>query len=319
MTDVFISYSRKDIAFARLLHEALIENDLDTWIDWQNIPPSADWLAEVYEAIEAADAFVFVISDTSLISEICGLEINHANKHNKGLIPIVIKDVEAEKVPKELSVLNWIFFDDAGEKFAEAMDDLVTAITVDQDWLKGHTRFQNRALDWERKEKDRGLLLRGADLSDAETWLAGSAEKDPQPTALQHQFILTSREDATRRQRMTLLGVGAALVVAIGLGILAWTQRNVAVAEGNARATQQAIAEAASTLAVEQKNEAERQAMMARAGLLSVEALSHREDDFSLSLLLSVEAVRYAETIQSRSSLLTTISHQLSVSYIRLC
>ena len=47
MTDVFISYSRKDIAFARLLHEALIENELETWIDWQDIPPIANWLMEV--------------------------------------------------------------------------------------------------------------------------------------------------------------------------------------------------------------------------------------------------------------------------------
>jgi len=38
MTDVFISYSRKDIAFARLLHQALKENDLKTRIDWQDIP-----------------------------------------------------------------------------------------------------------------------------------------------------------------------------------------------------------------------------------------------------------------------------------------
>jgi len=78
MTDVFISYSRKDIAFARMLNEALIENDLETWIDWQDIPPSTDWLGEVYEAIKGADAFVFVISETSLNSETCGLEINHA-------------------------------------------------------------------------------------------------------------------------------------------------------------------------------------------------------------------------------------------------
>ena len=309
MTDVFISYSRKDIAFARLLHEALVENELDTWIDWQDIPPSADWLAEVYEAIEAADAFVFIISETSLASEICGLEIAHAAKHNKRLIPIVIKDVEAGQVPKELSVLNWIFFDEAGEKFAEAMDDLVTAITVDQAWVKGHTRFQNRALDWERKERDHGALLRGAELSEAEAWLAGSAEKDPGPTALQTEYILKSREDATRRGRMTLMGVGAALVVAVGLGILAWTQRNLAVEEGYARATQQAVAEAASTQAIEQKNEAERQASMAKAGLLSVEALSHLRDNFPLSLLLSIEAVRTAETLQSRSSLLTAISH----------
>ncbi|MGB3701967.1 MAG: toll/interleukin-1 receptor domain-containing protein, partial [Anaerolineales bacterium] len=61
MSDVFISYSRKDIAFARLLHNALDESELETWIDWQDIPPSADWLAEVYEAIEAADTFIFVI------------------------------------------------------------------------------------------------------------------------------------------------------------------------------------------------------------------------------------------------------------------
>ena len=151
MTDVFISYSRKDIAFAQLLHEALIENGLETWIDWQDIPPGADWLAEIYEAIEGADTFVFMISDTLLESEICGQEITHANKHNKRLIPIIISDIKAAKVPKELSVLNWIFFEEAGEKFAEAMKDLVTAIKVDQVWLKAHTRFENRALEWEEE------------------------------------------------------------------------------------------------------------------------------------------------------------------------
>jgi len=320
MTDVFVSYSRKDIAFARLLHQALAENELETWIDWQDIPPSADWLAEVYEAIEGADAFVFVISETSLGSEICGLEIAHATKHNKRLIPIVIKDVEAEQVPKELAVLNWIFFEEAGEKFAEAMEDLVTAITVDQPWIKGHTRFENRALAWERKGADKGLLLRGSDLSEAETWLAGSAGKDPQPTALQTQYILKSREDSTRRQRITLSAVGVGLVVAVGLGILAWTQRNVAVEEGNARATAQAqaieeraIAEAASTQAVEQKNEAERQAGLARAGLFSVESLSHLDDQLSLALLLSVEAISNAETVQSYSSLLSALTYNPSI------
>ena len=315
MTDVFISYSRKDIAFARLLHEALVENQLETWIDWQDIPPSADWLAEVYEAIEGADAFVFIISETSLASEICGLEIAHAAKHNKRLIPIVIKDVEAEQVPKELSVLNWIFFDEAGEKFAEAMDDLVTAITVDQDWVKGHTRFQNRALDWEKKGRDRGALLRGADLSEAEAWLSGSAEKDPGPTALQTEFILKSREDATRRQRMTLMGVGAALVVAIGLGVLAWTQRNVAVSEGNARATAQYEAIAESELRATAQAEAEEQSRiaieqsdLATSRFLSSESLAKVDDQLDVSLLLAVQAARISPTTAARGSLLAALS-----------
>ncbi len=313
MTDVFISYSRKDIAFARLLHQALAENGLETWIDWQDIPPSADWLAEVYEAIEGADAFVFVISETSLGSEICGLEIAHAAKHNKRLIPIVIKDVEAEQVPKELAVLNWIFFEEAGEKFAEAMEDLVTAITADQPWIKAHTRFENKALEWEKKEGDRGLLLRGGDLTEAETWLAGSAGKDPQPTALQTQYILRSREDSTRRQRITLGAVGVGLVLSIGLGILAWTQRNVAVSEGSARATAQAEAENAQAVAESAQAEAESQARLARAGLYSVESLSHLDDQLSLALLLSVEAISNAETVQSYSSLLSALTYNPSI------
>lgn len=164
MTDVFISYSRKDIAFAKLLHQALKENDLETWIDWQDIPPSADWLAEIYEAIEQADTFVFIISETSLASDVCGYEIAHATQHNKRLIPIVISDIEAGKVPKELAVLNWIFFEENGEKFTRAVDDLVTAITVDQAWVKAHTRLENRALEWEKKDQDSGTLLRGGDL-----------------------------------------------------------------------------------------------------------------------------------------------------------
>ena len=324
MTDVFISYSRVDIAFARLLHEALVENNLETWIDWQDIPPSADWLAEVYEAIEGADAFVFIISETSLASEICGLEIAHAAKHNKRLIPIVIKDVEADRVPKELSVLNWIFFDDAGEKFAEAMEDLVTAIRVDQGWVKGHTRFQNRALDWERKDRDRGLLLRGADLSEAEVWLAGSAEKDPGPTALQTEFILKSREDATRRQRRTLMGVGAALVVAVGLGILAWTQRNLAVEEGyarataqyeaiaeaDARATQQAIAEEQRDIAEEQRSIAETQMKIAESRQLAAQGDVQMESHLDLALLLNVESCRAAQTLECQSGLLRALTSQ---------
>ena len=76
------------------------------------------------------------------------MEIAHAAKHNKRLIPIVIKDVDTGQVPKKLAVLNWIFFEDAGEKFAEAMEYLVTAITVDQDWVKSHIRFENRTLVW---------------------------------------------------------------------------------------------------------------------------------------------------------------------------
>jgi hypothetical protein len=113
MPDVFISYSRDDIAFARILHDALKAKDLDTWIDWQDIPPSADWLAEVYRAIEAADTFVFVLSAASIESEIRHKEVAHALNHNKRLIPIVLEDMDPERLPPEVAALNWVSFWDA--------------------------------------------------------------------------------------------------------------------------------------------------------------------------------------------------------------
>ena len=55
MSDVFISYSRRDIDFVRHLFDQLKTRDRELWADWQDIPPLADWLAEIYRGIEAAD------------------------------------------------------------------------------------------------------------------------------------------------------------------------------------------------------------------------------------------------------------------------
>jgi len=47
MSDVFISYSRRDIDFVRHLFDQLTAHDRQPWADWQDIPPTADWLAEI--------------------------------------------------------------------------------------------------------------------------------------------------------------------------------------------------------------------------------------------------------------------------------
>lgn len=249
MTDVFISYSRSDIAFARLLHQALAQHEFETWIDWQDIPPSADWLAEVREAIEHADTFMFVISESSAASEICGLEVAHAVENNKRLIPVVVNKVDPKTVHPALAAINWIFFRDESE-FAGAIQALIQAIETDQAWVKQHTRLQVRALEWEGKERESGFMLRGRDLEDAEQWLSLTGTKDALPTTLQTQYIIASRQSATRRQRTTLGAALVAIMMMAALGILAWTQRNQAVHEGEVRATAESIAVAESTRAV---------------------------------------------------------------------
>ncbi len=58
MANVFISYSRKDKEFVRTLHTALTAHHHDVWVDWEDIPLTADWWLEIEAGIEAADTFI---------------------------------------------------------------------------------------------------------------------------------------------------------------------------------------------------------------------------------------------------------------------
>ena len=109
MADVFISYSRKDIQFAQRIHHELEARDRQPWVDWQDIPPTSEWLDEVYAGIQEADTFLFIISPDSVVSEICTLEIEHAVQHNKRLVPVVLHDVEDDQVHSAMSAHNWVF------------------------------------------------------------------------------------------------------------------------------------------------------------------------------------------------------------------
>ena len=53
MTDVFISYAREDRPFVQHLHDALAEHGHGAWVDWEGIPASAKWMAEVRPGLPA--------------------------------------------------------------------------------------------------------------------------------------------------------------------------------------------------------------------------------------------------------------------------
>ena len=52
MSDVFISYSRKDTEFIRQLFDALNARKREAWVDWRGIDYSTRWWEEICAGIE---------------------------------------------------------------------------------------------------------------------------------------------------------------------------------------------------------------------------------------------------------------------------
>ncbi len=197
MSDVFISYSRKDKPFVQKLHHALRSQQRQTWVDWDAIRWTENWWSAIERGIEGTNTFVFVISPDSVVSQHCRDEIDHAVKHHKRLVPIVYRETDAQRVHPALQPLNWLFFRET-DAFETTLGQLVNAIETDLEYVNAHTRILERAIEWDKANRNESFVLRGDDLKAAEKWLA--QEKQPKPTELQRVYISASRmaEEATR-------------------------------------------------------------------------------------------------------------------------
>lgn len=300
---IFVSYSRRDGAFVRALHEALAARERQTWVDWEGIAPTADWMNEIRAAIDAAEAVVFVLSPESAASPVCAQELEHALAQNKRLIPILRRMVDPAQVPPALARLNWLYVRDEDD-FDAAVRTLLSAVDTDLEWVQAHTRLLVRAAEWGRRERDPSLTLRGADLKSAEQWLALGPTKSPPPTELQTRYIIESRRQATRRRTVLMAAGGAALLAMAVLGTLFVRQRDES-ARQEAIAVARRLASASERLRVQppqqpaQGDPVELSVQLAAEGLRRVLAVGQYsvEADIALRRALAVLPQRIAHLL----------------------
>jgi WD40 repeat protein len=248
--DAFISYRRRpaDTAFVDQLQQALRERGKQVWVDRAEIEPAADWSERIARGIEAAKAFIFVITPESVASEQCRHELEMAARHHKLIIPVVFRDVDRREMPENLAKPNWIFFT-PGHDPGPAADEVVAALEEDLAWRDTHTRLAVRTSEWATSQRDRSFLLRGSDLRSAEEWLGqATAHQKTPPTALQTEYILASRKAATRTQRTWRSALAAGLVVSLVLAGLALIQRNQARHEARIADSRALAAEATAAM-----------------------------------------------------------------------
>jgi hypothetical protein len=247
---VFLSYSRKDIAFVDQLDAALKARGFEPLIDRSDIYAFEEWWRRIEALIARADTVVFVLSPDSVASDVALREVTFAASLNKRFAPIVYRRVDDKQVPESLARLNFIFFDDPVQ-LEHSADQLAEALKTDIGWVRQHTEFGEQARRWAAASKPAGLLLRSPVLEQAERWIASRPSGAPAPTDESQTFIRRSRQAATRRRNILTSSLAAGLVVALGLAGLAYWQRGIAV-------EQRAIAEQNETQARDERDKATR-------------------------------------------------------------
>jgi len=250
MADVFVSYSRRDADFVGRLVDALRARGKDVWTDVDGIRDAEVFPAALRSAVEGSDGFVFIISPDSVASRFCEQEVDHAIELNKRIVPLVVRRVPDEDVPDEVRQRNWIPFDDSAH-FDAGVERVVQALDTDVEQARQHTRWLLKALEWEAEGRDRSFVLRGAELTAAESWLAAGAGKDPEPTALQQEYVFASRAAASRRQRAVVLSSVAVAAISVALLVFALISRHQAQAERTTAKSRALAAQSGNQLAVD--------------------------------------------------------------------
>ena len=234
---VFISYSRKDMAFADRLEVTLKTRGFSATIDRSEIYAFEEWWKRIETLITQADTVVFVLSPDSVASEVALKEVAFAASLNKRFAPIVCRRVDDRAVPEALAKFNFIFLDDEA-RFEESADRLAQALYTDIAWIRRHTEFGEEARHWSLANRPNGLLLRSPALEEAEHWIATRPEGAPVPTEETQAFILHSRRAATRRRTVLTGSLTAGLILALALlGLAYWEFQTAKSNFGVARET----------------------------------------------------------------------------------
>ncbi|GAA4828350.1 TIR domain-containing protein [Algivirga pacifica] len=230
-TEVFLSYSRKDADFARMLNVSLQESGKNTWFDQENIPAgSQNFWEEIQRGIDSANNFLFILSPDALSSPYCEDEVAYAMEQGKRILTVRYKALGDTPLPEALQHIQWVDFLETKD-FATALGELSRALEVDRHHVESHSKWQQKALYWKSQEYNKDMLLSHTELILMQEWLEETEEEkyEPLPTALQLELFQASEElllAKTRKEKrdrhilMGLLGAASISFLAAGAGFI---------------------------------------------------------------------------------------------------
>lgn len=129
--DVFISYSRKDVAVVKKICSLFQSNQITYWIDKKDIRAGGEFLGDIARAIRECKITLFISSSDSNNSIYTAKEVAMAFNEGKYIIPYKIDSSTFNKnLELVLCDLNWIEaipFDD--DKALELVSNIKSLLT----------------------------------------------------------------------------------------------------------------------------------------------------------------------------------------------
>jgi hypothetical protein len=131
MTQVFISYSRKDLAFVERLARDLQAAGLEVWYDLSGLDGGTRWGREIQAAIQKSQIFVVVLSPNSIDSEWVEKEFMYANSLKRKIIPLLYEPCETP-----MWFINLHFIDVQGANYESHFRVILRAMGVKPEDIK---------------------------------------------------------------------------------------------------------------------------------------------------------------------------------------
>lgn len=120
MSQVFISYSRKDIEFVDRLANDLKAAGFEVWYDLSGLEAGTRWGSEIQKAIQASQYFLVVLSPNSIVSDWVEKEYLFASEQELKIIPLMYRSCSLP-----MWSLNLHFIDMQGKNYARNYRELL--------------------------------------------------------------------------------------------------------------------------------------------------------------------------------------------------
>lgn len=197
MTQVFLSHAEVDRDLTDQVIKTLMRQGITVWTSRADIKTGAEFQEEIRRGIEEADNVIFLISNASLKSAYCTIEIDYALQYHKRIVPLLIEPIPPEQIPERLRSLQFIDLTQhaAPDHFQDATARLLKTLHEDATYYEQHKLLLSRSLKWDRQNRNPSILLRGYNLARAEAWLkVAKGRSQHPPTPLQIDYIAESQK-----------------------------------------------------------------------------------------------------------------------------